>query len=89
MQYLAIYLVVVNVIAYIVYALDKKKARRGAWRISEKTLILLAAIGGAGGAWLAMQVLRHKTKHVKFMVGVPVCMLLWAGILTVLLIKLH
>ena len=53
------------------YALDKYKAVHHAWRIPERTLILLAAIGGSVGALSAMYIVRHKTKHNKFRIGVP------------------
>ena len=72
MKYIVIYLLSVNLITFLVYGLDKWKAKRDKWRVPEKTLILLAVIGGTIGALLGMQVLRHKTKHIKFTVGIPV-----------------
>lgn len=89
MQYLAVYLIVMNVIAFIIYGADKAKARRGQWRVSERTLLTLAALGGAGGAWLGMSVFRHKTKHRKFTVCVPLFMALWCALLAVLIVRLH
>lgn len=89
MQYLAVYLIVMNVIAFIVYGADKAKARRGQWRVSERTLLTLAALGGAGGAWLGMRVFRHKTKHRKFTVCVPLFMALWCAALAVLIVRLY
>lgn len=89
MQYLAVYLIVMNVIAFIVYGVDKAKARRGQWRVSERTLLTLAALGGAGGAWLGMCVFHHKTKHRKFAVCVPLFMALWCAALAVLIVRLH
>ena len=70
------YLVFVNVIAFLVYGLDKLKARKGHWRISEATLLLLAIVGGSIGAWLGMKAWHHKTKHLKFMYGLPAILLL-------------
>lgn len=70
------YLIIINVLAFLVYGLDKQKAKRGAWRIPEATLLLLAAIGGSVGAFAGMQVFRHKTRHLKFTLGVPVIFLL-------------
>ena len=61
----------VNVIAFILYGLDKKYAREGRWRIPEKTLLGIALIGGAAGAWIGMQTFRHKTKHMSFRMLVP------------------
>jgi len=65
------YLVVINVIAFIVYGIDKRKAKKHLWRIPEATLIGLALIGGSVGAFLGMRFFHHKTKHIKFYVGVP------------------
>ena len=71
-----IYLLAVNVVAFFVYGIDKYKARHAKWRISEATLLLLAAIGGSIGAWCGMRAWRHKTKHKKFKYGVPAILIL-------------
>ena len=71
-----IYLLLINTITFIVYGLDKQRAKRGAWRISETTLLLLAVVGGSIGAFLGMRIFHHKTKHLKFMLGVPVIFVL-------------
>lgn len=68
---IGIYYICVNVIAFILYGLDKKYAREGRWRIPEKTLLGIALIGGAAGAWIGMQTFRHKTKHMSFWTLVP------------------
>ncbi len=73
---IAIYLILINIIAFIMYGVDKSLAIKHRWRISEATLILLAVIGGSVGAFLGMQVFRHKTKHIKFVIGVPVIFIL-------------
>ena len=57
-----IVLAVVGLFAFIAYAVDKGKSKRGAWRVSEKTLLLLSFFGGAAGGYLAMNMVRHKTK---------------------------
>ena len=75
MKTIILYLIAINVVTFLVYGLDKWKAKRDAWRISETTLLLLAAAGGSVGALLGMQIFRHKTKHVKFTVGVPAILL--------------
>ena len=62
---------IVNVIAFFVYGIDKWKSQHNRWRIPESVLLGLAAIGGSVGAWLGMQVWRHKTQHKKFKYGVP------------------
>lgn len=71
MQYLIIYLAAVNILAFLVYGWDKLKARHGGWRIPEKTLILLAVIGGSIGAAFGMIAFHHKTKKPKFYIGIP------------------
>lgn len=71
-----IYGVLINLAAFAVYGLDKWKAKRHSYRISENMLIGLAVIGGSAGAWFGMQIFRHKTKHRKFTVGIPLILLL-------------
>lgn len=71
-----LYLIAINLVTFIVYAIDKRKAKKGTWRTPESTLLLLAAIGGTIGALLAMYLLRHKTKHKKFFIGVPALLVL-------------
>ena len=76
MGYAALVLAVWNAAVFIIYGIDKSKAKRGKWRISEKTLLLAAAFMGGVGAMLGMQMFRHKTKHMKFKVGVPILLAL-------------
>jgi len=64
-------LVGINLISFIVYGIDKRKAKKRLWRIPEATLIGLALMGGSVGAFLGMKFFHHKTKHIKFYVGVP------------------
>ena len=64
-------LAAVSAVAFLMYGIDKWKAKRGAWRIPEKTLMLLSFIGGGAAMYITMLLIRHKTKHVKFMVGIP------------------
>lgn len=66
-----IYLVVVNVLAFALYGIDKYKAKAGAWRIPEKTLLGIAALGGSVGAIAGMKTFHHKTKHWYFRYGLP------------------
>lgn len=73
---LLIYLVLVNLAAFAMYGIDKRKAIKDQWRIPEKTLLLVALLGGSFGAFTGMQVFHHKTKHWKFLLGVPACMIL-------------
>jgi uncharacterized membrane protein YsdA (DUF1294 family) len=65
------YLLFANVLTFIAYGIDKHKARRKHWRISETALLWLAVLGGSVGALLAMHLFRHKTQHKKFRYGVP------------------
>ena len=74
-QCLLWYLAAVNVVTFTVYGIDKRKARRGAWRIPEKTLFLLPLLGGSVGALLGMRVFHHKTKHWYFVWGIPAILL--------------
>ncbi len=78
MKVFLVYLVFINILTFAVYGTDKAKAKKHAWRIPEKTLLFLAVLGGSVGAWLGMRIFRHKTKHVKFVVGVPVIFFLQA-----------
>ena len=66
-----IYLVIITIVTFLVYGIDKWKAQHKRWRIPESVLLGLAAIGGSVGAWLGMQVWHHKTQHKKFKYGVP------------------
>ena len=69
------YLVIINIITFFLYGVDKWKAQRVRWRIPESVLLGMAAIGGSVGAWLGMQVWRHKTQHAKFRFGVPIILI--------------
>ncbi|MBR5310845.1 MAG: DUF1294 domain-containing protein [Oscillospiraceae bacterium] len=79
------YYIAVNIVAFLMYGADKFFAKKDMWRISEKALLGIAAIGGAFGAFAGMEVFRHKTKHAKFKITVPVLMAAHAGILLYLL----
>ena len=74
-------LAAMNVLTFSLYGADKLKARRGAWRIRESTLLGAAACFGALGALLGMQLFRHKTKHRAFALGVPALLIVQAAIL--------
>ena len=79
------YLIVINVLTFLLYGIDKWKAQRSKWRIPEGTLILLAAVGGSIGALIGMYLFRHKTKHLKFTLGVPAILLIQAALIYFLL----
>ena len=74
-------LAAINVITFMVYGIDKLKAKKGKWRIPEATLLLLAIVGGSIGAWCGMKVWHHKTMHKKFKYGVPLILVLKIGVL--------
>ena len=67
-----LYLIIINAAAFLLMLVDKLKAKQGAWRIPERTLIGAAVLGGSIGAWMGMYLFRHKTKHIKFTLGIPV-----------------
>lgn len=73
---LTLYLIIINVITFVIFGVDKYKAIRQEWRIRESTLLGLALIGGSIGGWLAMYIFHHKTKKVKFFVGIPVILVI-------------
>lgn len=73
---LTYYFLAINFITFIVYGIDKYKAKKAKWRIPEATLLLMAAIGGSIGAWLGMKVWHHKTLHKKFKYGILAILLL-------------
>ena len=79
-----IYLTVINVVAFFMYGIDKRKAKKSKWRISEAALLMMAVLGGSIGAWLGMKVWHHKTLHKKFRYGIP--LILIAQIVLVLLV---
>ena len=66
------YLLAVNITSFLLYGIDKYKAKKGRWRISEATLLLMAVIGGSIGAWGGMRIWHHKTMHKMFKYGIPV-----------------
>ena len=70
-QMIIIYLVVINVVTFFMYGIDKWKARKSLWRIREASLLMLAVLGGSIGAWLGIKVWHHKTQHKKFRYGIP------------------
>lgn len=80
------YLLAVNVLTFIVYGFDKRKARRKRWRIPEATLLGLAVVGGSVGAWIAMRLFHHKTLHNKFRYGIPAIFLLQTALALYLLL---
>lgn len=89
LRIIIIYGIVINLIAFAMYGIDKLQARRGGRRTPERILLILSAIGGSMGAIVAMQLLRHKTQHAWFHYGVPVMLLTHAIVITYILVKYY
>ena len=83
-SYLIYYLLAINAVVFIMYGIDKYKAKKAKWRISEATLLLLAVLGGSIGAWMGMKVWHHKTMHKKFKYGIPAILLMQIALMAYL-----
>ena len=81
---LAYYLLAINAVTFIIYGIDKYKAKNAKWRIPEATLLLMTVIGGSVGAWLGMKVWHHKTMHKKFKYGIPAILLIQIALMAYL-----
>ena len=88
MSCLAYYLLAINAVAFIMYGIDKYKAKKAKWRIPEATLLLLAVLGGSIGAWMGMKLWHHKTMHKKFKYGIPAILLIQIALMTYLHVNL-
>ena len=75
-QYSMYYLFAINIVSFFLYGIDKYKAKKNKWRISEATLLMIAVIGGSIGAWVGMRIWHHKTMHKKFKYGIPIIIIL-------------
>ena len=76
MNIILYYLLAVNIATFLLYGIDKYKAKKNKWRISEATLLMIAVIGGSIGAWAGMRLWHHKTMHKKFKYGIPVIIIM-------------
>ena len=85
MNILLIYLLAANIVTFVVFGIDKYKAKRDLWRIPEASLLTMAVIGGSIGAWLGTKVWHHKTLHKKFKYGIPLIIALQAALAVYLL----
>ncbi len=79
------FLIIINIIGFILMGIDKNRAVRRQWRIPERTLLMIALIGGGLGSFLGMYTFRHKTKHIRFLIIVPLSAILYL----ILLLKLY
>lgn len=81
MKYIVIiYVVIINIIGFLIMGIDKRKAVKNLWRIPEKTFFIISLLGGGLGSWLGMYTFRHKTKHWYFVAGIPTIAFLELGI---------
>lgn len=71
-----IYMVMINIVGLFLMFLDKEKAKRQKWRIKERDLFIVAMLGGSLGIWLGMYVFHHKTKHMSFVLGIPILLII-------------
>lgn len=83
-QYSMYYLPAINALSFILFGLDKYKAKKGKWRISEATLLMMAVIGGSIGAWTGMRLWHHKTMHKKFKYGIPIIIIMQVSLVVYL-----
>ena len=83
-SYLTFYLLAINIAAFALYGIDKYKARKAKWRISEAKLLKTAVLGGSIGAWLGMKIWHHKTMHKKFKYSIPVILLIQIALMAYL-----
>ncbi len=85
LDYITIYLVIINLASFTIMAIDKSKAKKGKYRIPEKVLFLFALLGGSIGSIAGMYSFRHKTKHWYFVVGFPIILIIQIGLIIYLL----
>ena len=89
MKYLGLYLLYINIVSVVLCAIDKFKAKAGGWRVSEKTLLSWGLAGGAFCMYITMRLIRHKTLHKKFMIGLPIIIFIQCMVLLGLLYLIH
>ncbi|MBM6860795.1 DUF1294 domain-containing protein [Clostridium saudiense] len=82
-KYFLIYLIIINILSLILMYVDKRRAIKRKWRISEHTLILTSILGGSIGSLIGMYTFRHKTKHLKFKLGIPIILTIQVALLII------
>ena len=87
MKIILLYLLIMNAAGFLVMTIDKLYAKKNIWRIPERTLLGVAAFGGSIGVWVAMYTVRHKTKHIKFVIGVPLILAIQIGLVLYFLLR--
>ena len=88
MNYFLLYLFLINAVAFVLMHADKRRARKNRWRIPERTLIGTAVLGGSVGALLGMRCFRHKTRHLKFTLGIPAILIAQIALVVFLIVKI-
>ena len=88
MNFFLLYLLLINAAAFLLMLADKVKARKNRWRIPERTLIGSAVLGGSIGALLGMYAFRHKTRHLKFTLGIPAILIAQIALAVFLIVKI-
>ena len=83
------YLLFINLLAFVLYGIDKRKARKDKYRISESTLLWMARLGGGVGSWIGIRKFHHKTKHKRFVIIVPLWTIVWVVGIVYLVIKYY
>lgn len=76
MKYFYFYLILINIVTFILFAIDKKRAKKNQWRIPESQLLFFSLLGGSIGGIIAMNIVKHKTKKPKFTIGMPLLLLI-------------
>ena len=89
MQYFYAYLLIINALGFTLMLIDKHKARKKRWRIPEATLMYVAALGGSVGSLIGMYTVRHKTKHLKFTLGIPAILIVQLALAVWIFWTLH
>lgn len=85
---LMIWILIMSLVSFVMFGVDKHRAVEGEWRIPEKTLLMTAGIGGGVGALFGMRIFHHKTQKIKFKIVVPICAMLWILLAAWMYIKL-
>lgn len=86
-KYILIYLIIINLTGFIAMAIDKRRAKKGEWRIKEYTLLMITLLGGGIGTIAGMYTFRHKTKKLKFVIGFPTILIIEVFLVIYLLLK--
>lgn len=81
---IVLYIIIISIIGWVLPIVDKKRARNNEWRIREQTLFIVSALGGSMAMYVSMKKYRHKTKHKRFMIGIPVIMIVQVFIIIII-----